>query len=253
VLIDLSSRYQVVITTHNPIFTNRADIQQNIIVKQSRAYPAKNVKEVREVLGVRLDDNLSSSEIILIVKGEEDRIAIRSILSEMDSILSSSMQSGRLGIDVLGGATNLAHRIRLHSEAVCRVHVLLDDDAAGRVAFKAAAGEGLIDAAGVNFTKVGGKTEAELEDLYAEAVFAQIVRVEVGLEWLPRAPDASKKWTDRLRNLLRRAGKPADDGTVQIIKIKVAQAAAALGVAALHPSKIGPIESLKNSLVAALI
>ncbi len=202
VLIELSARYQVVITTHNPIFTNRADIHQNIIVKQNRAYPAKNVKEVRDVLGVRLDDNLSSADTILIVEGEEDRIAIRSMLSSMDSSLAGNIQSGRLGIDVLGGAANLRHRIRLHSEAVCRVHVLLDDNSAGRTAFKAA--------------------------------------------------DRSKKWTDRLKNLLRRAGKPTDDGTIQIIKIKVAQAAASLGVSALHPSKSGPVESLRNALLGKL-
>ena len=61
---ELSERHQVVITTHNPIFTNRLDVHQNIIVRQSRAYPAKSVKDVRDVLGVRLDDNLSSAEVV---------------------------------------------------------------------------------------------------------------------------------------------------------------------------------------------
>ena len=53
VLNELSDRHQVVLTTHNPIFTNRLDIQQNIIVKQNRAYPAKTVKDVRDVSGVQ--------------------------------------------------------------------------------------------------------------------------------------------------------------------------------------------------------
>ena len=60
VLVELSSRSQVILTTHNAIFTNRDEVGQNIIVEKNRAYPAKSVKEVRNILGVRLDDNLTS-------------------------------------------------------------------------------------------------------------------------------------------------------------------------------------------------
>jgi AAA15 family ATPase/GTPase len=252
VLMELASRYQVVITTHNPIFTNRNDVKQNIIVNKNKAFPAKNVKEVRDALGVRLDDNLSSADTVLIVEGEEDRIAIKAILSDMSDKIANNIKSGRLGIDVLGGAANLRHRIRLHLEAVCRVHVFLDDDVEGRTAFKAAQTEGIINISGVNFTTVGGKSEAELEDLYKEEVYKPIVFSETGLQWPSNGLDVSKKWADRLRNLLRRAGKPLDDGAVQIIKLKVAQAAASRGMSALHQSKAGPVESLKNSLLEKL-
>ena len=243
VLNELSDRHQVVLTTHNPIFTNRLDIQQNIIVNQNRAYPAKTVKEVRDVLGVRLDDNLSSAEVI-------SRCA--SILRSMDAILDKNLRVGQLGIDVLGGATNLSHRIRLHTEAVGKVQVFLDDDQAGRQAFKAATRDGLVDTNDVNFTMVGGKSEAELEDLYDQSVYDDIIKLEVGLPWGARGADGNKKWAERLKNLLRQAGKPHEDGTIQIIKIKVAQAAGALGVKAIHPSKSGPIDSLKTALLQKL-
>jgi hypothetical protein len=252
VLIELSTRYQVVLTTHNPIFTNRQDIQQNIIVRKNRAYPARTVKEVRDVLGVRLDDNLASAEVILIVEGEEDRIALASILQGLDPTIKGNMQSGRLAIDVLRGANNLGHRVRLHSESTCRVHALLDDDHAGRAAFEGAQKDGLLDVASVNFTTVGGKLDAELEDLYDEKVYREILRAETGLDWVTKGPDASKKWTDRLRNQLRRGGKPQDPVTVMAIKIKVAHAAATLGSDSLHTSKSGPIESLRNSLLFKL-
>lgn len=253
VLNELSSKYQVVITTHNPIFTNRSEIHQNIIVNKNRAYRASNVKEIRDTLGVRLDDNLSSAESVLIVEGEEDRIALRSILSEMDESLKDRIQSGQLAIDILGGASNLRHRIRLHLDAVCSVHVFLDDDDAGKKALKAALDEKIIEVSNINLTVVGGKAEAELEDLYDESVYADIIRSETGLVWSSRGSDKNKKWAVRVKNLLRRAGKPIDDGTVEAIKIKVAQSAAKRGLSSIHRSKIGPIESLKNSLVADII
>jgi putative ATP-dependent endonuclease of OLD family len=248
VLMELSTRYQVVVTTHNPIFTNRSDVHQNIIVSKSRAYPAKTVKDIRNVLGVRLDDNLSSAEVILIVEGEEDRVALNKILPEMDKDLGREMKSGRIAIDVLGGASNLSHRVRLHTEALCKVHVFLDADQAGRQAFEAARRDGILGTDAVNFTDVGGKTEAELEDLYAENVYKDIVKIETGFEMIPRGPDSRTKWTDRLRNLLRRAGRPSDEATVLLIKLKVARAAAAAGVEAISKPKCGPIESLVNSI-----
>ena len=87
---------------------------------------------------MRLDNNLSSAEIVLIVEGEEDKIALRGILSNLEPMIARELTSGRLAIDVLGGASNLAHRVRLRSEALCEVHVFLDDDDAGRSAFEKA-------------------------------------------------------------------------------------------------------------------
>jgi hypothetical protein len=140
----------------------------------------------------------------------------------------------------------------LHTEALCKVHVLLDDDQAGRQAFEAARKEGMLETEAINFTTVGGKREAELEDLYVGDVYKDIVKSETGFEMIPRGPDREKKWTDRLRNLLHRAGKPTDDNTVLAIKLKVAQAAAASGVGAISEPKRGPSESLVNSLKGKL-
>ena len=159
VLMELSSKHQIVLTTHNPIFTNRVDLAQNIIVSQNRAYPAKSIRDVREVLGVRLDDNLASAEVVLIVEGEEDRTALVGILPAMSALISTELKSGRLAIDVLGGATNLSHRIRLHSDNLCVVHVLLDDDLAGRTASERALTEQLLKNSHLNLTRTGGKSK----------------------------------------------------------------------------------------------
>jgi hypothetical protein len=64
------------------------------------------------------------------------------------------------------------------------------------------------------------------------------------LDWKAVAGDTRRKWTDRLRAVLRRGGKPMDDVTIAAIKMKVAGAAATLGDDALHESKAGPIISL---------
>jgi hypothetical protein len=248
VLSELSTRHQVVLTTHNAIFTNRKNISQNIIVQKNRAYPASSVKEIRDILGIRLDDNLSSAELILIVEGDEDRVALQSILSDMSKEVGKCFESGRLAIDVMRGAGNLGHRIRLHSDALCQVHAFLDDDRAGQQAFSAAQRHHLIDVGSVNFSKVAGKREAELEDLYEEELYQGIVRSLAGAEISKRGPDEKRKWTDRLRGVLARAGKLTDDNTILSIKLQVAQAASKKGSAALQANKRGPIDSLCSHL-----
>ncbi len=251
VLMDISKLSQVVLTTHNPLFTNRNDAASNVIVYKNKAYSAKNVKEVRDVLGVRLDDNLSSAEVVLVVEGLEDKVVLQSVILT-DARLKDHFTSGRLAIDILGGAGNLTHRLRLHQDQVCKTHVFLDADASGRRALELAEKEGVVDNKSMNLAAVPGKLESEMEDLFIDGVYSDIVTEETGLKWETKGSDDKQKWSDRLKNLLRRAGKNFDDLTIMNIKIKVAQNAAAIGINAFQHGKIGPITSLMNSLSAKL-
>lgn len=248
VLLDLAVRHQVVLSTHNPIFTNREHVESNIIVHKNKAISARSVKDVRTVLGVRMEDNLSSAEVVLLVEGEEDKLAIASILSSRSVRIQKALQAGRIVVEGLNGAGNLTHRSRLYTERLCKVHAFLDDDEAGRQSVQRAVGEGVMTNADVNLSFCDGKKEAELEDLYLDDVYHDIVMHEAGIELHRREPGRQRKWTDRLRSALRSAGKPFDDASILPIKYKVAATARERGWAALHPEKTLPLESLSNSL-----
>ena len=58
VLADIASKHQVIMTTHCPLFVDRTSIKSNIIVHKNKAVPAKDVKEIRDILGVRASNNL---------------------------------------------------------------------------------------------------------------------------------------------------------------------------------------------------
>jgi putative ATP-dependent endonuclease of the OLD family len=45
---------QVIITTHNPLFVDRANIKSNIIVAEGGATPAKSIAAIRDLLGIKL-------------------------------------------------------------------------------------------------------------------------------------------------------------------------------------------------------
>ncbi len=101
---ELSDKHQVLITTHNPLFVDRRTIHNNVIVKGSRAKPAQSVGQVRDILGVRAADNLRHAELVLVVEGEDDRVALRALLSHHSPTLEEALRQGTLGIDTLAGA-----------------------------------------------------------------------------------------------------------------------------------------------------
>ncbi|MDR0918568.1 MAG: hypothetical protein LBM93_04885, partial [Oscillospiraceae bacterium] len=63
-----------------------------IIVDSGSAKPAKNIKEIRDVLGVLPADNLINASHVLVVEGEDDQIALSKLLLNMSSTLKSALQ-----------------------------------------------------------------------------------------------------------------------------------------------------------------
>src|SRR5690606_2546978 len=61
ILNEIAVTDQVIVTTHSPIFVNRASARGNILVEQNRAAPASSLEQVRASLGVELPDNLASA------------------------------------------------------------------------------------------------------------------------------------------------------------------------------------------------
>lgn len=67
----LTGNSQVIISTHNPLFVNRECIYKNIIVENGIVKQASNIREIRDVLGVKVSDNLYDAETMLLVEGKQ--------------------------------------------------------------------------------------------------------------------------------------------------------------------------------------
>lgn len=77
VLRELSQIDQVIITTHSGLLANRSPLNSNIVVQRSKAFPAKNLSDIRNALGIRSHDNLLNAELVLLVEGDDDKLALR--------------------------------------------------------------------------------------------------------------------------------------------------------------------------------
>jgi len=227
VINDLSDVDQVIITTHSGLLANRSPILSNIIVHRSTANPAKSLSEIRSALGIRSIDNLINADVVLLVEGDDDKLAIRPILEQRSSDIKAAIASGRLILDSLDGAGSLGAKIGLYKSLLCQVHCFLDYDDSGRSAVNKAKLAGLITDSDCEMTFLAGKANVEFEDLINPIVYKLPVRDRFGVDLdICQPRNRTAKWSDRMSDAFAQAGKPLDGGTKQRLKFVVAECVA---------------------------
>jgi len=252
VIEQLSLKHQVIITSHNPLFVDRRIVASNIVVNNRKARPAKNVEEIRKILGVRASDNLRNAEMVLVVEGEEDILSLRAILESVSSYLKTCFENGSLTFDSLVGGTNLSYKLSLLRDAICLYHVFLDDDKCGRMAYKKAKASGLLEDAQINFAKASGKSESEFEDLLDPALYKSVIEAKYNVSLGIPKFRGKKKWSDRVREVFDAHGKPWDDSIKSEVKRIVSSQVMTSPDKAIRTSEKTVIDSLVNTLTKRL-
>ena len=134
VLEALATRNQVVLTSHSPLFVSPTSLDNTVIVKGSKAAPARRISEIREALGVRFSDNLQNARVVLLVEGRDDMLALKSIISTRSEKLKAAIRDNTVAFDDLGGAGGLRQKAALYLSGACLVQCFIGDDGAGRAA-----------------------------------------------------------------------------------------------------------------------
>jgi putative ATP-dependent endonuclease of OLD family len=253
VLQELSQKHQVVITTHSPLFVDRSSIASNVLVHNKKARPARSIQEIRSMLGVRAADNLKHAEIVLLVEGEDDRIALTALIKAHSHVVASALNNAKIAIDTLNGGSNLSYKVGLVRDALCACHCFLDNDDAGRDGFNKAKLQGLLSVGDINFAQCPAMEDSELEDLYDPAVYKDIIlnAYKVSLD-NSKFKTAGKKWSDRMAAVFKAAGKPWDDSIKAEVKLRVARSVEASPLTALHQARRSAFDGLVVGLVARL-
>ena len=235
----LASNIQVIITTHSPNLVNRSTISSNIIVENNKAKVADNIEEIREVLGVRVSDNLTNARLNVVCEGSNDCCCLPAIIGELEPKLASLIESGEICFSNLKGASNLSYLVNSIQNAICEPLCILDDDPAGRSAFAAAKADGLLDENNVIFTKRIGKSESEFEDLLEAGLVKQVILADFGVDVdAVNVPPAfrSRKFSDRISMIFQGSGKLWNDHTEAQVKAALSKRCSELGAAAIDPN-----------------
>ena len=252
VLSEIGGKHQVIMTTHSPLFVDRTSIKSNILVHKNTAAPAKNVMQIREILGVRAADNLRHAELVLLVEGEADRKALSTLLKLASPELASAIQQNSLAIDILGGGSNLSYKLSQMREALCSAYVFLDHDKSGIDAFKKAELDGLATHGNATFATCIGMKESEIEDMYSDSAYAETLLNKWGVSVSSPKFKGNNKWSDRLRETFKHHGKLWDEDIEKRVKTDVADLVEANGVSALNTHKRSAFDALVSALKTKL-
>lgn len=205
VLTNLSKDNQVLISTHSPIFVNRNTISSNIIVEKGKAYPAKRVDNIRNVLGVLCSDNLIYSDYVVVVEGPTDKsLLIKMLKSDKD--LSKALTNNIVTIHSIGGTHNLQSEIYSLQRYCCNYFVLVDYDKAGKDAIIQTKEKLSITDNSVRYFMKSNKKDTELEDLYNAEKYKDYL-LSKGIDISNnKFKNQTKKWSDRISDVAVCAG-----------------------------------------------
>ena len=251
-IMSLSQTHQIVLTTHSPLFVNRTNLKENIIVNDGKATPVKKIKEIRDVLGIHISDNLTNAEHVLIVEGEDDKIALEKLLPSMSTKIKRAIQNGTFIIDYIGGAGNLPYKLSFYRNLQCKYHVLLDNDDAGRHAGSEAERQGLLDVRNVTYAICNGSPNAEIEDCYNKAVYENAILNEFGVNINVAEFRGNKKWSDRIAGCFLSQGKLWNDAMEKRVKLVVANEISEEVDTVLNEHKRSSMDALVSSLETLL-
>lgn len=221
VLQGLVNNNQVIISTHNPLFINKSDIASNVIVSSGKATPAKNIKEIRDTLGVEISDNLISCNFIVFVEGLSDKRIIESLLCS-NSDIKKAIDNSLLSVEALHGVNNLSSKLYESHNTMFDYYVFLDGDNAGKSAYEEAENKNLINISQISFTARAGKRESELEDLIIPDVYLARLNNECSINITKEDLNSMKKWSDQIGQLFIDKGKPWSKKVEDDVKTLVA-------------------------------
>jgi predicted ATP-dependent endonuclease of OLD family len=244
----LSAENQVIITTHNPLFVDRTKIKSNIIINNGNASTARNVKQIRDLLGIKASDNLLNANYALIVEGESDKKALTAILPMLNGNIGKALKSNLLVIEPIRGAGNLSYKLSQLKNSLCVCHTLLDNDEAAKTAYDKAKKDGLISLKDCTFVNCQGMPKSEFEDCINVSTYSEKIKLEYGVDLSSPKFKSNQKWSNRMKNVFNHQGKQWDEDIEKEIKTIVAESIALNPTTALNSHKSNSIDSLVNNL-----
>jgi len=244
----LAESNQVILTTHNPLFVDRANVRTNIIVNEGKATPARTVGSIREILGIKASDNLTNANYALVVEGEEDVKSLKALLPALSEKLGKALKTNLLVIEPISGAGNLSYKLSLLKNSLCLTHSLLDNDDAGRKAFQKASDDALINLPSCTMITCQGMTDSEFEDCIAVDTYKTAVLDTFGVDVNSSAFKSNRKWSERLKSTFMDQGKPWNENILRSAKFMVADQVAKKPNGCLNEHKRNSLDALVVAL-----
>lgn len=161
-----------------------------------------------KLLGAHASDSLLMAESNLIVEGVSDERLLKAILMAESSRIKEALSSGYLNIIVAHGCSKAGPIVKLLKSAICKVHVVFDDDNDGQNATKHLLKSNVLFPSEVTLLKFAGMSSSEIEDSLDPACYWGRIATKYGITTNVEGElnAISPKWSDRLAKIFRNHG-----------------------------------------------
>jgi len=225
ILEEVSENTQVIISTHSPVLVQRRNVSDNIIVDSGSAKKAKRVRDIRDVIGVRANDNLLNANFCLVVEGEHDVVAVKKLLEHHSPKIKSAMANDTFTVVPAGSASKVEFTVQSYQNMICETYVFLDDDHEGQQAIEQAQARGTIRPDRYNMANRLGCRESEIEDLFDVNLYKTVVENKYSVI-LGGSFRGKEKFSNRMENCFKKSGKHFDKRTKNEVKREISELAA---------------------------
>lgn len=252
VLFELSERsgVQVIISTHSPLLIDRDKISNNVIVGDNhRIHPCSCVEDVRQVLGVRISDNLAATKVVL-VEGESDKRYFETLCKRRLS-LRQKLEDNSLQFVNVHSASKMDFQIRMYNSIMVSTLVLLDSDSSGIASANALMAAKIKRPSEILLIKSAGMRESELEDLVNIDSYSQIIKDKYNINLNTTSFKQRRKvWSDRLHIASQMSPCILNPEIEAQIKTDIADIVVELGMSAIADYDKQYVESIVDAIEA---
>lgn len=215
---DLSENNQVIISTHNHLFTNYLNLNNNIIVDNGKAKPAKSIAEIRSILGVRASDNLLNARFVVLVEGKTDENILNYVFQKCSTIIKKSLQERTTMIFSIDGASKLEYNASKFKKDMCVCLCLMDNDDEGRNSSAKVIESSDIEFPNMFLCNCKGMSDSELEDCINPKIYKDRIMDEYGVNINDQKFRNNKKWSIRIKDTFESQCKPFNDKMLSKVK-----------------------------------
>lgn len=223
---DISSGTQVLIATHNPIFVNKSDEASNIIVDSGSVHKAKKIQEIREILGVEIEDNLTNANKMIVVEGLSDQIYIKRFIQVYGTqLLKNRVKSGSIAVFNIHGVGKLKINLQYFQNIMVDFFVILDNDKPALNAVKESKNASMINENAYSFIpKESYQNEVELENLYNSEFVNKVCFPLTNLDITDKLNDYNhnNKWSVSMEKIFSEIGSEWNKEIETLIKADLA-------------------------------
>ena len=238
VLIDLAKKYQLIVSSHSQLLVDKLNVGNNIIVEKGKANHAKNIKSIRDSLGVEISDNLVTSNFVILLEGLSDVRFIDKILSEKSLYYDKLKKQGAIVLDNLKGCSKASYKASLYKNLLLEVFLLVDSDSEGLNSLKEVMDKGILLTNETMKISVKGMNNSELEDLVDFNYYNDIIFNEFGVNINTNDfKRLNKPWSDRIKNEFHVCGQTWDKKTEEKAKTILADLVVNKGYKCIHDAR----------------